>query len=296
MEKKVRVCSKCGHVVNKYTYFCPLCGAETEEQAEGTTVLRETKTAVLEEKGEPAKERPMADKGQTSSPQRRKGARLLASVLLGIVLLAFAAPFLSLLFSREVPAAKSGDELQPDEETAAVQTQEPESTKEEPESESDTRILEDDRYECIVEDITWDGAFDACVEKGGHLVRIDSPEKYWEIARLLEEEGKTDIKFWIGAARKDLDWTYYWVYENRVYGEEVENAGVDEGGYWMEGQPSFFNEEDGTSESRVLMFYDGERGQWVWDDVPSDILYIIKHYAGAIGYICEYKENHIAAP
>ncbi len=154
MEKKVRVCSKCGHVVNKYTYFCPLCGAETEEQAEGTTVLRETK-------------------------------------------------------NREVPAAKSGDELQPDEETAAVQTQEPESTKEEPESESDTRILEDDRYECIVEDITWDGAFDACVEKGGHLVRIDSPEKYWEIARLLEEEGKTDIKFWIGAARKDLDWTYY---------------------------------------------------------------------------------------
>lgn len=296
MGKKIRVCSNCGHVVNTYTYFCPLCGAETEEKDEGAGNLQREKAAVPTQGEEPPKERKVVDAQEESRPQRNNVTRLLALALLGVVLLAFAAPLFSVFFDGKVPVSVSREESQPDMEDKIVQTQAAESMEEEPETESDTRVSEDNRYELIVEDITWDGAFDACMEKGGHLVRIDSPEEYSEIIRLIEEQEKTDIKFWIAVARKDLDWTYYWIHENWIFGEEVESAGVEDGGYWMKGQPSFSNESDGTWESRVHMFYDRESGQWVWDDVPSDILYIIKHYAGSIGYICEYEENHIAAP
>lgn len=143
-------------------------------------------------------------------------------------------------------------------------------------------------YELIVADVTWTEAYEQCLRMGGHLVRINSPEEFDAIISQIENEGKENIKFWLGGAAEDR--RYHWVYgEEYALGDVVLNEDPVCVSYWLEGEPSFLDETTDTEENRMNMFYMKDLQRWVWNDVPDDILAVASFYQGTIGYICEYE-------
>ncbi|MCM1145853.1 MAG: zinc-ribbon domain-containing protein [Blautia sp.] len=144
-------------------------------------------------------------------------------------------------------------------------------------------------YELIVEDVTWGEAYDNCLARGGHLVRINSDEEYQAILRQIASEDKGNILFWLGGIRSSIDSKEYrWVYEDGAYGNKALNE--DEyTSYWLEGEPSYFDESGTAPEMYMDMFYVKSQDRWVWNDVPEDIIAVLENYAGRVGYICEYE-------
>lgn len=157
---------------------------------------------------------------------------------------------------------------------------------EDTEENDETEIHE---YELFVDDVSWSEAYQACLDRGGYLVRINTEEEYDEILDQIYGEEKENIKFWIGGAR-GKDRKYHWVYgEDKEFGEDILNKDSQYMDYWLEGEPSFVDEATDTKENRMNMFYMKNLDEWVWNDVPDDILEAASFYAGTIGYICEYE-------
>lgn len=143
-------------------------------------------------------------------------------------------------------------------------------------------------YELIVADVTWSQAYYDCMDRGGHLVRITTDAEYQAILQQIASEGKENIIFWLGGARND-DSGYYWIYDDGYFGSEVLNEDAKYASYWLDGEPSFHDDAAGVDETRMNMFRLSSSGQWVWNDVPDDILSVASFYSGKIGYICEYE-------
>lgn len=143
-------------------------------------------------------------------------------------------------------------------------------------------------YELIVADVTWSQAYYDCMDRGGHLVRITTDAEYQAILQQISSEGKENIIFWLGGARND-DSGYYWIYDDGYFGSEVLNEDAKYASYWLDGEPSFHDDAAGVDETRMSMFRLSSSGQWVWNDVPDDILSAAGFYSGKIGYICEYE-------
>lgn len=143
-------------------------------------------------------------------------------------------------------------------------------------------------YELVVADVTWSEAFNDCISRGGYLARITTDDEYQAILQQVYSEGKDNIKFWIAGARDDSE-DYHWIYEDGSYSKEVINHEDKYSGYWLENEPSFYDEATQSSEDRMNMFYIKSKGIWVWNDVPDDILGVANFYSGTIGYICEYE-------
>ncbi|MBR1692259.1 MAG: C-type lectin domain-containing protein, partial [Lachnospiraceae bacterium] len=144
-------------------------------------------------------------------------------------------------------------------------------------------------YELIVADVTWTEAFNDCLDRGGHLVRITTNEEYQAILRQIYQEGKQNIKFYLAGTRDQDGVTYHWVYEDGSYSEESINYSSKYKDCWLENEPSFYDEATQSEENRMNMFYMKKTDKWVWNDVPDDILEVVEDYAGTIGYICEYE-------
>lgn len=146
------------------------------------------------------------------------------------------------------------------------------------------------RYELIVADKTWSQAYQDCLNRGGYLVRINSDEEYQAILNQIKVEKKDNIKFWLGAKRASVDSKEYrWVYEDGSLGAEVINGNAKYASYWLENEPSFYDESVKMDETCLNMFYLKRANGWIWNDVPNDILSAVSTYKGTIGYICEYE-------
>jgi hypothetical protein len=136
-------------------------------------------------------------------------------------------------------------------------------------------------------DCTWEEAQEKCIQKGGYLVQINSPEEFDYITQLIEDQEKENIQFFIGGRRNVWDVDYYWVDEyGNLTGDSLNDSLAWCSSYWLDGEPSL--EDQDMDETCMTMFYSSGEGRWVWNDVPSDILAAVPGYAGKIGFICEY--------
>lgn len=157
------------------------------------------------------------------------------------------------------------------------------------EEESETEESSIHRYEYVVEDCTWQEAFETCKSKGGSLVNIDDEAEFAYITAEIEKNGMKEILFYLGASQ-DSEKNYRWRTADGAFSGGILN-GVGNSWhskYWMQGEPSYY---DGEIEENVLamQFFEKE-SRWVFNDVPGDIVGNFSYLSGKIGYICEYSE------
>ena len=145
------------------------------------------------------------------------------------------------------------------------------------------------RYEFVVEDVTWEQAFENCQSKGGYLARINSEEEYQYILNELNSQQLQNVQFFIGGRRDTDSEAYYWVDENNMpYGEQINVDSYWAANEWLDGEPSF---RDGDIEEQYLdLLYHKNSERWTWNDAPNDILSVVPEFSGRIGYICEYED------
>lgn len=143
-------------------------------------------------------------------------------------------------------------------------------------------------YKYVVADCTWTEAYTACQTAGGHLVTFDSPEEYEDVLSAIEEQDLQDCLFYIGGMRDVNSYDYYWIEEGGDSQTVLNQAYAD---YWLEGEPSYADGEI-VENCMMIFFYSDEEeesDEWVWNDVPDNVLAVGPYYAGRIGYICEYE-------
>lgn len=126
-------------------------------------------------------------------------------------------------------------------------------------------------YEVVTADVSWADAEAAAEAKGGHLVVIDSAEKWTRVAQLADESGLTYI--WIGLHRTDSG-ELAWVKDNM---DPVYN--------WAPGEPSV-RDTNGAAEDYVLITRTADG--WYYNDCIGDPAgRYPQFYSGKIGYIIE---------
>ena len=140
--------------------------------------------------------------------------------------------------------------------------------------------------------VTWDEAYKACIQDGGHLVTFETQEEFDYVVDELScmDDLQKNI-FFIGGRRKSTSQEYHWVdEENDLTGDLLNSADSWNKGCWLHDEPSFRDETLGVDETVLEMFYYKDIGKWVWNDVPNDLLSVMPSYKGKIGYICEYED------
>lgn len=176
------------------------------------------------------------------------------------------------------------------EDTSETETRTEEDSEEEEEEKYDPKEGGIHRYEYVISDCTWEQAYSECLKKGGYLVHINSKEEYNYILNEITKKQLDRVHFRIGAKRNTNSKEYYWVNEeNQLYGDKVNSPAYWCSSEWMTAEPSF--EDNGTMEMYLDIFYYQGMSQWVWNDVPNDIVAVVPAYAGKLGYICEYEDE-----
>ena len=188
----------------------------------------------------------------------------------------------------EEGSSESGDDTQEDQ-SDAQDADEENNTDGEEETAVDPTEGGIHRYEYMISDVTWNQAYQECLDRGGYLVRINSREEYDYIISQLNERHLSNIQFKIGGKREAGSQYYHWVDENgQLYGDVINSDSYWCASEWMAGEPSY---RDGSTEEQYLdIFYYKNSGKWVWNDVPDDIVATVPEFSGKIGYICEYEE------
>ena len=126
-------------------------------------------------------------------------------------------------------------------------------------------------YEVVTADVSWADAEAAAEAKGGHLVVIDSAEKWTRVAQLADESGLTYV--WIGLHRTDSG-ELAWVKDN-----------VDPVYNWASGEPSV-HDTNGAAEDYVLITRTSSG--WYYNDcIGNPAGRYPQFYSGKIGYIIE---------
>lgn len=147
------------------------------------------------------------------------------------------------------------------------------------------------RYEYVRENTTWESAYFSCLEKGGHLVTFESQAEFDYVTQELKNSGLSDVIFFIGGRRELNTKEYYWVNEsNNFIGSMLNAPEAWNKGCWLHDEPSFEDTTLNIQEHVLSMFYYDDLGQWVWNDVPNDLLSVVSYYDGKLGYICEYED------
>ena len=298
-------CKKCGKQLKDGAQFCIYCGEK----------VMMPKSTVQTETGEPGVRRvevPVPEVEEVSDVEPVDAGdvsrNLLPVIIMGVaVIVAVLAVVGYFLLSSspdepeetvEPPVSEqaepkseiSSGEPEENPETSTVQGEavpESEIPDEEPEEVSEEGIH---TYELIVSDVTWTQAYEDCISRGGHLVRINSEEEYQVILQQINQEDKNNIKFWLGGRRDADAHEYYWAYEDGSHGDEVLNGEDKYVSYWLSGEPSYEDEAVGSQEMYMNMFYMRSEDRWVWNDAPDDLIAAVNTYSGTVGYICEYEE------
>lgn len=126
-------------------------------------------------------------------------------------------------------------------------------------------------YEIVKADVSWADAEAAAEAKGGHLVVIDSAEKWTRVAQLADESGLTYV--WIGLYRADSG-ELAWVKDN-----------IDPVYNWAAGEPSV-RDTNGAAENYVLIARRSDG--WYYNDCIGDpAAKYPQFYGGKTGYIIE---------
>lgn len=126
-------------------------------------------------------------------------------------------------------------------------------------------------YEVVKADVSWADAEAAAEAKGGHLVVIDSAEKWTRVAQLADESGLTYV--WIGLYRADSG-ELAWVKDN-----------IDPVYNWAAGEPSV-RDTNGAAENYVLIARRSDG--WYYNDCIGDPAgRYPQFYSGKTGYIIE---------
>ncbi len=144
-------------------------------------------------------------------------------------------------------------------------------------------------YELIIKDCTWTEAYNECLSKGGHLVRINNVDEYNAIINQITKEGKNEMVFWVGGTRNQDTHAYHWIYEDGSLGEETLNTDDKYRPLWFDNEPSFEDTSVNANECYMSLLYVERFGRWGFNDAPNDVISYVSHYSGKTGYICEYE-------
>lgn len=149
----------------------------------------------------------------------------------------------------------------------------------------DEAFSEGHRYQLILEDATWQEAYNDCLNRGGYLVQINSEEEFQSVIEMIEDAGMQNVHFYLGGRRDADSHEYYWVDErNGLAGTMLNPEGTSWAAvHWMENEPSFSSEDEEEMYMNLIYYKDN----WVLNDVPMDITI---YYPGKTGYICEFDE------
>lgn len=146
------------------------------------------------------------------------------------------------------------------------------------------------RYEYYLMDGTWEEAYWACLQRGGHLVTFDDQAEFDYVSQDLLDHNQQDYILYIGGRRDIGSREYYWVDEkNSLIGSVLNSSDAWNKECWLHDEPSFRDDTLGIEENVLNMFYYDDLGKWVWNDVPNDLLGAVPSYSGKVGYICEYE-------
>ena len=142
-------------------------------------------------------------------------------------------------------------------------------------------------YAVVIGDYTWE---EACKEAkafgdNAYLLHINSQEEFDYLTNGILKDYQ-DYMLWIGAARDEGTYSYRWV---NSAGQYVGNNLVNEQ-YWLDGEPSFFDNSTGLFEQYVDLFYRKSDNSFVMNDVPNNLVEILPNYSGRIGFIVEFDE------
>lgn len=216
------------------------------------------------EKPEPYRPAPAKPKKKAPDAQRQSHK---AGVLLTVLIICAAVLAVLLLRSLGVFGTPSAAETTPTPApTAPVETAVPTETP----TPTPTPKPEP-TYEVVKADVSWADAEAAAEAKGGHLVVIDSAEKWTRVAQLADESGLTYV--WIGLYRADSG-ELAWVKDNIA---PVYN--------WAAGEPSV-RDTNGAAENYVLIARRSDG--WYYNDCIGDpAAKYPQFYGGKTGYIIE---------
>lgn len=317
-------CKKCGKQLKDGVLFCTYCGEKVtlpnvSSQIKAEDVIQEQEPVKeqmpvkelesLEEQMpvqeiEPVEELEFVEESVHKEPPKNLFQIVIIGVLILVIIGLVVGYFIRSGHSKEsdedVEAFSSQEMDSESEETEEMAEESPVEKAEEPAEPEEAEPLAEPAeesteegihtYELIVSDVTWMQAYDDCLARGGHLVRINSEEEYQAILQQIREEDKNNIKFWLGGMRTSADsYEYRWVYEDGTYGDEILNQDDKYLSYWLSGEPSYQGETPEDQEMYLNMFYRGKEERWVWNDVPNDIIAVVNSYSGTVGYICEYE-------
>lgn len=216
------------------------------------------------EKPEPYRPAPAKPKKKAPDAQRQSHK---AGVLLTVLIICAAVLAVLLLRSLGVFGTPSAAETTPTPApTAPVETAVPTETP----TPTPTPKPEP-TYEVVKADISWADAQAAAEAKGGHLVVIDSAEKWTRVAQLADESGLTYV--WIGLYRANSG-ELAWVKDN-----------IDPVYNWAAGEPSV-RDTNGAAENYVLIARRSDG--WYYNDCIGDpAAKYPQFYGGKTGYIIE---------
>ena len=127
-------------------------------------------------------------------------------------------------------------------------------------------------YQLFIEDVSWTGARDRCLEKGGHLVVISDDEELQKVIDLAKSYGVNML--WVGCHR--VDGTLVWETDDQVSIYR-----------WGAGEPSYMDSYDGVYEDYVMLW---NNNGWVYNDSRNDpVADYPGAYSGKIAYVCEFE-------
>lgn len=152
------------------------------------------------------------------------------------------------------------------------------------------------RYELVLEDVTWQQAFEKCIDRGGYLLHINSMEEYDYIVNyVLNNVDKNSLHVYLGG-RRDWDGTEYrWVnQDNQLYGDRLEASNSWCRELWYKDEPSYSDETtqiNGENVPEAYMNLFKVSGVWYMNDASDDLVGVYPNYLkGNVGYIIEFDE------
>lgn len=145
------------------------------------------------------------------------------------------------------------------------------------------------RYSYVLADCGWNEAFSRAKAAGGYLARINSPEEFSYITAELESQGYHKMQFYVGGKRGYGENDYFWIDENGLPCGDPLNDDL-QSWFWMGGEPSFEDMEEGIEENYINIFYYSGEARWVGNDAPENVLAHVPEFGGKVGYIIEFNE------